>query len=108
MLYEVITAIALAVVASMIKLPIRMPMGGSATFLSMLFICLIGYWYGTKIGVITALAYGALQLIIDPFIISIPQMLVDYIFAFGALGLSGVFHNAKHGLIKGYLRNNFV
>ena len=31
------------------------------------------------------------------------QMLVDYIFAFGALGLSGVFSKSKNGLIKGYL-----
>ncbi len=96
-------AIALAVAASMLKLPVRMPMGGSATFLSMLFICLTGYWYGPKIGVVTALAYGALQLIIEPYIISVPQMLVDYLFAFGALGLSGFFRNSKNGLVKGYL-----
>lgn len=50
-----------------------------------------------------AIAYGFLQLIIDPYIISVPQMLTDYIFAFGALGLSGVFSNKKHGLILGYL-----
>lgn len=30
-------------------------------------------------------------------------MLVDYVFAFGALGLSGLFYNSRHGLIKGYL-----
>ena len=29
-------------------------------------------------------------------------MLFDYIFAFGALGLSGLFTNQKHGLIIGY------
>ena len=50
-----------------------------------------------------AVAYGILQMIVDPYIISVPQMLCDYIFAFGALGLSGVFSNAKHGLVKGYL-----
>ena len=38
-------AIALAVVCSMIKL-FEMPMGGSVTLLSMLFIVLIAYWYG--------------------------------------------------------------
>lgn len=31
-----------------------------------------------------------MQLVVDPYIISIPQMLTDYIFAFGALGLSGI------------------
>lgn len=50
-----------------------------------------------------AIAYGFLQLIVDPYIISIPQMLTDYIFAFGALGLSGLFSNKKHGLILGFI-----
>lgn len=95
-------AIALAMVTSYIKL-FKLPMGGSVTLLSMLFICLIGYWYGLRAGLMTAIAYGFLQLISDPYIISFPQMLVDYIFAFGALGLSGLFSKSKNGLIKGYL-----
>lgn len=95
-------AVALAVVTSMIKL-IHLPMGGSVTLLSMLFIVLIGYWYGLGAGLMTAFAYGILQLVIDPYILSIPQMLVDYLFAFGALGLSGIFSKSKYGLIKGYI-----
>lgn len=94
-------AMALAMVTSMIK-AVDMPMGGSVTLFSMFFICLIGYWYGLKGGLMTAIAYGFLQLIVDPYIISIPQMLTDYIFAFGALGLSGIFSKSKNGLIKGY------
>lgn len=95
-------AIALAMVTSLLKL-INMPMGGSVTLFSMLFIVLIGNWYGIGVGLTTGLAYGILQLVIDPYIISIPQMLLDYFFAFGALGLSGVFSKSKNGLIKGYL-----
>lgn len=95
-------AIAGAMVTSYIKL-FEAPMGGSVTLFSMLFICLIGYWYGLRAGLMTAVAYGFLQLISDPYIISFPQMLVDYIFAFGALGLSGLFSKSKNGLIKGYL-----
>lgn len=95
-------AMALAMVTSMIKV-VDMPMGGSVTLFSMLFICLIGYWYGPKGGLMAAVAYGVLQLIVDPYIISIPQMLTDYILAFGALGLSGIFSKAKHGLVKGYI-----
>lgn len=95
-------AIALAMVTSMIKL-VDMPMGGSVTLCSMLFACLIGYWFGLRTGLMAAIAYGFLQLVVDPYIISIPQMLTDYMFAFGALGLSGIFSNQKHGLIKGYL-----
>jgi len=95
-------AIALAMVTSMLKI-IKMPMGGSVTIFSMLFICLIGFWYGLRPGLMAAVAYGFLQLIVDPYIISLPQMFVDYIFAFGALGLSGLFRNSKHGLLKGYM-----
>ena len=95
-------AIALAMITSMIKI-IDMPMGGSVTLLSMLFIVLIGYWYGLGAGLTAAIAYGVLQLIIDPYILSFPQMMVDYLLGFGALGLSGIFSNKKYGLIKGYL-----
>lgn len=94
-------AMALAVVTSNLKIW-RMPMGGSVTLLSMLFISLIGYWYGLRTGLLTAIAYGLLQLIIDPYVISLPQLFIDYIFAFGALGLSGIFAGSKNGLYKGY------
>lgn len=95
-------AIALAMVTSCIKL-FHLPMGGSVTLCSMLFICLIGYWFGLRVGLTASFAYGILQLVLDPHIYSIPQMLTDYFFAFGALGLSGFFHNKKHGLFIGYL-----
>ncbi len=95
-------AIALATVTGLITL-FHLPMGGSVTLFSMLFITLIGYWFGLGAGLTTAVAYGVLQLILDPYILSLPQMLVDYIFAFGALGLSGLFSNAKNGLYKGYI-----
>ena len=41
-------------------------------------------------------------MIADPYIISVPQLLCDYILAFGALGLAGFFHNSKAGMLKGY------
>lgn len=99
-------AVALAMITSYLKIW-HMPMGGSITLFSMMFVCLIGYWYGLKIGLMTGIAYGLLQLIVDPYIISIPQMFTDYIFAFGSLGLSGIFTNSKHGLMKGYLLGVF-
>ena len=95
-------AMALGMVTSMIKL-IDMPMGGSVTLCSMLFICLIGYIFGFRTGMMAAIAYGFLQLVVDPYIISIPQMFTDYIFGFGALGLSGIFSGKKNGMLWGYL-----
>lgn len=80
-------AMALAMITSFLKL-FEAPMGGSVTLFSMLFICCIGYWYGLRTGIMTGVAYGLLQLISDPYIISLPQMITDYLLAFGALGLS--------------------
>ncbi len=95
-------AIALGTVLSEIKI-ISFPWGGSATLLSMLVICLPGYFFGLGAGLMTGVAYGALQLLVDPYVIFPAQLVVDYFLAFGALGLSGLFTNAKHGLLKGYL-----
>lgn len=95
-------AIALAVVCSMIKL-FDMPMGGSVTLLSMLFIVLIAYWYGPYVGIMTAVAYGLVQFVLEPIFYTIPQMLLDYPLAFGALGLAGFFNKKKWGLQIGYI-----
>ncbi|MDD6380233.1 MAG: energy-coupled thiamine transporter ThiT [Lachnospiraceae bacterium] len=95
-------AIALGTVTSMIKL-FEFPMGGAMTLFSMLFVTLVGYWYGTRMGITAAVAYGLLQLILGPYIINPVQPIVDYILAFGALGLSGVFSKSKNGIVKGYI-----
>lgn len=95
-------ALALATVTSLIK-PFELPMGGSVTLFSMLFVVLIGYWYGPYVGLTAAVAYGLLQFVMGPYFYSIPQFLTDYPLAFGALGLSGFFYKKKNGLIKGYI-----
>ena len=94
--------IALGMVTSYIKVW-EMPMGGSVTLLSMLFICLIGFWFGPRYGIAAGAAYGILQFVIDPYMLSVPQVLFDYPFGFGALGLSGFFRNQKYGLQLGYI-----
>ncbi|MBR2674387.1 MAG: energy-coupled thiamine transporter ThiT [Mogibacterium sp.] len=95
-------AIALATAFSFVKL-FSMPMGGSVTLLSMFLVTLVAYWYGPTAGIMAGAVYGLIQMAINPYIISIPQMLIDYIFAFGALGLAGFFRNRKNGIIKGYI-----
>lgn len=95
-------AMALGIVTSMIQI-YRMPMGGAVTLLSMLFIVLIGYWYGPYVGIITGIAYGLLQFVLEPIFYTIPQMIVDYPLAFGALGFAGFFYKKKNGLVKGYI-----
>ena len=95
-------AMALGTVTSMIKL-FHLPMGGSITLFSMLFIVLIGYWYGPYVGLMTAVAYGLVQFVMEPIFYTVPQMILDYPLAFGALGLAGFFANKKHGLQIGYI-----
>lgn len=95
-------AMALSFLTSYIKL-VSMPYGGSITLFSMLFICLIGYWYGPGVGVMTGLAYGILQFLQEPFVLSLFQVCCDYVLAFAGLGLAGLFHKSKHGLVKGYI-----
>ena len=95
-------AIALGTVLSNIKL-FSFPTGGSITLLSMLVICLPGYWFGLGAGIMTGVAYVILQMLIDPYILFPAQLVIDYLLAFGALGLSGLFAGKKNGLIKGYV-----
>ncbi len=89
-------AIALAFVLSYVKIW-HMPWGGSITLCSMLFVSLIGYWYGPKAGLTAGFIYGCLQFIqgggsyvLDPL-----QAGLDYFIAFTALGLTGFFRNLK-------------
>jgi len=96
-------ALALAMVTSMIKVPgMSMPMGGSVTLFSMFFVVLIGYFYGPGVGLMAGFAYGLMQFLIKPVFYTVPQMIVDYPLAFGALGLSGFFNKQKYGLQIGY------
>ncbi len=95
-------AMALAFVASYIKL-FSLPYGGSVTLFSMLFICLIGYWYGVGTGIMTGLAYGILQFLQEPYVLSLFQVCCDYVLAFAGLGLAGLFAKSKNGLVKGYI-----
>ena len=95
-------AMALAFITSYLKL-FNMPWGGSVTLCSMLFIVLLANWYGPKTGVLVGLAYGILQFIQEPYVLSFFQVCCDYILAFAALGVAGFFAKSKHGLLKGYI-----
>ena len=95
-------AIALAFITSYLKI-FKLPWGGSVTLCSMLFIVLIANWYGVGTGIMAGFAYGILQFIQEPYILSFFQVCCDYILAFAALGLAGLFAKQSHGLLKGYI-----
>lgn len=94
--------IALAFVTSYIKI-FSLPWGGSVTLCSMLFIVLIANWYGVQTGILVGLAYGILQFLQEPYVLSFFQVCCDYIFAFAALGVAGFFAGKNKGLLKGYI-----
>lgn len=94
-------ALALSFVTSYVKL-FKMPWGGSVTLCSMLFIVLVANWYGARTGVLVGLAYGILQFIQEPYVLSFFQVCCDYVLAFAALGVAGFFSKSKNGLLKGY------
>ena len=94
---------ALSNVLSMIKL-FDMPQGGSVTPASMLPLMLFAYVYGVGPGMTVGAVYGVMQFMIEPYFLSVPQMLLDYPIAFAMVGLAGVFSTYKNrpvGLMAG-------
>ena len=95
-------AIALAQVCSFIQL-FKLPYGGSVTLFSMLFIVLVANWYGAGTGILAGFVYGILQFLQEPYFLTVLQVCSDYLLAFAALGLAGLFNQKKYGLSIGYI-----
>ena len=76
--------------------------GGSVTFASLLPLMLFAYCFGTKKGLFAGVVYGVLQFLQSPQVYQSMQVLLDYPIAFGAIGLAGIFKNAK------FTTNSFV
>ena len=94
--------LALGISANQIKF-FSLPQGGSVTLFSMIFIVFIGYMFGLRVGLIAGITFGLLNLLIKPEVYTPVQAIIDYILAFGALGLSGIFADKKDKLIFAYL-----
>ena len=73
------------------------PNGGSIT-LAFVPIFIMGYKYGIKGGLLTGTVVGVIQLIWSKWLISFPQILLDYILPYVVLGLVGI--------IKKLVQNN--
>lgn len=95
--------LALGFILSYIKF--EMPYGGSVTAFSMFCICIIGYFYGIKAGLLSATAYSILQFFQSggSYMLSPFQVCCDYFFAFTALGISGFFYKKPNKFVWGYL-----
>lgn len=97
--------IALSFALSYIRF-VRMPMGGSITFASMLPLMLYSYMFGCKKGLIAGLVYGMLQAIQDAWIFHPAQFALDYLVAFMAIGLTGCLRNVH--TLKDRMRTKFT
>lgn len=108
-LTEIAMLISLAVVIEVIFtglgvfFPIlQLPYGGRIT-LSMLPLFVIVYRHGMKQGIIAGVIYSILNLLLDGVLYHWASLFLDYLFAFGALGLSAiVFKFMKHD-VAGFL-----
>lgn len=81
----------------------RMPQGGSITAFSMFALFLVGYLFGPRQGILAGMAYGLLDLVINPYVIHPIQIFMDYPLAFGAIGVGAILRETKQGMITGYL-----
>ena len=98
----VVILIVASILLSYLK-PLKLQEGGEVTYLSMLVIFLVGYFYVGKAGIGAAFLYGILKYVLDyPFVINIPE-LWDYILGYGLLGFGGLFFQSKNGLFRGYV-----
>lgn len=84
--------VALGVICSYITkfLPLRMPQGGSISF-ECLPLVLAGLFLGPVYGLITGVIYGAVDLMIDGVLYHWGSLFLDYLLAFGAVGLCAGF-----------------
>ncbi|MCL1854503.1 MAG: energy-coupled thiamine transporter ThiT [Clostridia bacterium] len=88
-------AVALSFLLSHVRL-YRMPQGGSITPASMLPIMLFAHVFGVAPGLLVGLAYGILEFLQTPVLLPIAplhaicQIILDYLLAFGFLGLAGI------------------
>ena len=99
--------LAMSVVLSFIKV-FEWPFGGSITACSMLPVAILGYTYGIKWGLLCGTVHGVLQAITGATVTSafagmnigsaLAIIVIDYLFAFAAVGLSG--------MLKGKIKNH--
>ena len=94
------TALMLALSTILAELAVvKFPFGGSVTIFSQVPMVVISYRYGVKWGIFSGLAMGVIQTLfglgnfawVSGIVAYLILLLADYIIAFGALGLGGMF-----------------
>jgi thiamine transporter len=100
-LVEAGVMIALAQVLSYVRI-FEAPFGGSVTAGSMVPILFFAIRWGVGPGMLAGAVYGVLQFLLGPkYSMHILSILLDYIVAFGLLGLAGMFNKSMKGILLG-------
>lgn len=112
-LVECAVMLALATILAVLPV-IKLPYGGSVTYASMVPIVLVSYRHGVKWGLLTGVAFSLIQMMTGFYAPPTPTfwyftlvVLLDYVLAFGVLGLAGaagkVIKNRTASVITGTL-----
>ncbi len=104
-LCEAAIMIALAVVLSLLRFPpFRIDLwgqGGSIDFV-MVPIIVLAWRRGVKWAIPAGLVFGLIKcLLSDGIGWGLPSILLDYVLAYGAVGVAGIFKDKKYGLVLG-------
>ena len=99
-LVESAVMLAIGTVLSMLTFAGPWVYGGGVTVCSMLPLVIVAHRHGTRWGLFTALTYGILQMMLGlnnvqyatSFVMAIGIILLDYVLAFGVIGLSAMFN----------------
>lgn len=82
--------------------PLQFDEGGEATFLSMLVLMLIGYFFGAKEAILSALIFGLTKYMIDYHAMHNLAEFMDYMLGYGILSVGGIVAHYSGKLFYGY------
>ncbi|CDZ75304.1 putative proton-coupled thiamine transporter YuaJ [Peptoniphilus sp. ING2-D1G] len=92
--------IALSQILSYVKF-VEMPQGGSVTVASMVPVIFYSLLWGPKYGILACTVYGFLQFALGGVMLHPMSILIDYILAFGLLGIAGFFNKSFKSALFG-------
>lgn len=98
-LTECAVGVALAVLCSFVKVW-EMPQGGSVS-LTMIPLFAVAFRRGVGAGVLTGMVYGLISLMFAGAVYHPMSIILDYLLAFGGIGIAGLFKKNLPGIVLG-------